>query len=108
MKVVFKEVGKAGVFKDIEGTLEEFQTMCGGWIETFPIPQDMVLLINEEGKLMGLEPNIIIQNGYHEDVLVGNIVVVSIRPHDGEFHSLDEKQIELLKTTPIFEDSYEI
>ena len=108
MRVIFKEVGKAGVFKDIEGTLEEFQAMCGGWIETFPIPEDMVFLVNEEGKWMGLEPNLIVQNGYHEETLVGNIVVVSVRPHDGEFHSLDEKQIKFLESTPIFSDSHEI
>ena len=51
MRVIYKEVGKVGEIREIEGTLAEFQEMCGGWIETLPLPADMVMLVNEEGKL---------------------------------------------------------
>ena len=104
MRVVYKEVGKVGEIREIEGTLAEFQEMCGGWIETLPLPADMVMLVNEEGKLKDLEPNIIVRVNNRVETIVGNLVVVSVKPHDGDFHGLEDNQIGLLLSTVLFEE----
>lgn len=60
--------------------------MVGGYIEPFGM-NDVIAIVNEEGKILGLEPN----RRYGNDILVGNIVIVG----DGEeeFISLTEEQI---------------
>lgn len=60
--------------------------MVGGYIEPFGM-DDVIAIVNEEGKILGLEPN----RRYGNDILVGNIVIVG----DGEeeFISLTEEQI---------------
>lgn len=60
--------------------------MVGGHIEPFGM-DDVIAIVNEEGKILGLEPN----RRYGNDILVGNIVIVG----DGEeeFISLTEEQI---------------
>ena len=60
--------------------------MVGGHIEPFGM-DEVIAIVNEEGKILGLEPN----RRYGNDILVGNIVIVG----DGEeeFISLTEEQI---------------
>lgn len=60
--------------------------MVGGYIEPFGM-DDVIAIVNEEGKILGLEPN----RRYGNDILVGNIIIVG----DGEeeFISLTEEQI---------------
>ena len=38
-------------------TLEEMQKMVGGLIEIEPLPSGKLIVVNEEGKLIGLEKN---------------------------------------------------
>lgn len=79
----------------INNDLKTLQELVGGYIEViteragqrnFPA----VLIVNEEGKLLRLEPNI--GTGY--DVLVGNIVICAAAGE--EFGSLSTKQANLL------------
>ena len=65
-----------GHVTNISNTLENLQRTVEGYIETVPFGEN-VLIVNEEGKLRGLEPNIKVQS----DVLVGTVVLVGI---DGE------------------------
>ena len=60
--------------------------MVGGHIEPFGM-DEVIAIVNEEGKILGLEPN----RRYGNDILVGNIIIVG----DGEeeFISLTEEQI---------------
>lgn len=48
---------------------------------------DVIAIVNEEGKILGLEPN----RRYGNDILVGNIVLVG--NGEEEFISLTEEQI---------------
>lgn len=68
---------------EIENTLEALQEAVGGYIEPVYRPNEIVMLVNEEGNLIGLEPNIF--------GLVGNILVV----HNGgeDFISLSDDEI---------------
>ena len=58
--------------EEIDNTLEELQRIVGGYIETVSVFDDVLLIVNEEGKFLGLEPNI----NFYGDVLVGTIIAV--------------------------------
>lgn len=79
----------------IRNTLTALQELVGGYIEVITDRVEhrnfqALLIVNEEGKLIGLEPNI--GSGY--DVLVGNIVICAAAGE--EFSSLSVKQAELI------------
>ncbi|GAA0092953.1 hypothetical protein UT300009_29830 [Paraclostridium bifermentans] len=95
MRLVEKKVGELGVVRDLPNTLDTFQEIVGGYIEVFSLTDEIMIVLNEEGKVRELEPNIEIpyRSGYTE-VIVGNIAFVS---SDGEdFASLTDKHIEQL------------
>lgn len=67
----------------VSNTLKNLQGLVEGKIETYkpPVLDDTIILCNEEGKLMGLKPNVYIGNPPIDELLVGTIVVVGV---DGE------------------------
>lgn len=73
----------------LTNTLEGLQKAVGGMIEFVYLPDGFMLLLNEEGKLIGLEPN----RRYEQDVLVGDVYVVK-DDGEGELTSLSEEEIE--------------
>ena len=77
VKVIVKHPDKDPEELVIPNELEAFQRLVGGYIETLPIAADMLAIVNEEGKLRGLEPNMIV-NG---ELLVGPVVFAGV---DGE------------------------
>lgn len=87
MKVLFKEPFKNVEERDIEDRLETYQELVGGHIETVMLNHGVVMICNEEGKYMGLHPNIAIGR----DIVVGNVVFVSSDIH-GDFVPLNNIQ----------------
>ena len=75
----------------IKNTLKEKQKLVDGLIEDVYLPNcnDVVLICNEEGKLLGLPPNRDI--GY--DIVCGDFLIVGDDPELGEDRSLTEEQI---------------
>lgn len=63
----------------IRNALEAFQMTVGGYIETLPCGE-AVIIVNEEGKLMDLPANFAYTN-VTRDLICGTVVVVGI---DGE------------------------
>lgn len=61
----------------VSDSLENLQKIVGGYIECVYLSEDLVIICNEEGKLLGLEPNM--RCGI--DYLVGTIIVVG---NDGD------------------------
>lgn len=58
MKILKLEPNEAPVEVEIEGSLASMQSVVGGRIQAvFPFPEEVVLICNEEGKLMGLPYN---------------------------------------------------
>ena len=51
------KVGQKAEVIELEDSLESYQSEVGGYIELFPLREDVVIVCNEEGKLWGLEPN---------------------------------------------------
>ncbi|MDT0149994.1 DUF3846 domain-containing protein [Priestia aryabhattai] len=90
IKGLLIKVGEKPETVEIDNTLQELQGIVGGYIETLFLKQDrsIVMILNEEGKLEGLEPNIDFRN----DVVVGNVIVLGTDIENGEFRSLTEEE----------------
>lgn len=90
IKVVYKKPNELPIILEVDNTLEKFQELVGGYIEVVAAKEDasIIAIVNEEGKLEGLKPNIWIGN----ELIVGNVVFVK-NSDDGEFHSLTDDMI---------------
>ena len=81
--VLIKEPGKLANLEPLfDNTLEAFQKAVGGYIEAVTIRDDLVLICNEEGRLLGLDPNVVI-NGIE---FVGPVIVAGVK--GDEFSSI--------------------
>ena len=97
---VVKNVGEKGKVASIKNDLKSFQDIVKGYIEVYPLRDDILIICNEEGKLQNLDLNFSIpcRNNYVEHI-VGNVVIVSNEGED--FGSLNEEQISFLKEVGI-------
>lgn len=77
MKVIIKEPGHMPKSIDINNDLRTLQHLVGGYIEHVRVSKDVGMIINEEGKFNGSEPNFSFEN----DVIMGTAVFVG---YDGE------------------------
>jgi len=82
----------------IKNNLESLQEAVGGLIEFLPIDNEnsIEILCNEEGKLIGLEPNRRVGN----DIIVGIFYIIKTNSA-GECVSLSDREIETY--TKLFE-----
>lgn len=90
MKVVVKKAGQMPEVKEIKGTLESMQKIVGGYIECVGVFDNILCVCNEEGKLLRLPPNFIL-NG---DIIVGDVFFCAGGEED--FESLDDEQIQTI------------
>ena len=101
MRVVVKNVGEQGEIREVKNDLKPLQEIVGGYIEVYPINNNILIICNEEGKLNSLLPNIdiITVDAYtgqqSKETIVGNIAFASAGIDD--FESLSDEQIEILK-----------
>lgn len=60
-------------------SLEELQGFVGGYIEIIGLGNNRLVIVNEEGKILGLPKNIfvtkIIQSAGRQDIIVGNVLI---------------------------------
>lgn len=84
IKVVYKKPNEKAYELEIENTLEKLQELVDGYIEIIPM-DDIYMIVNEEGRLRNLKPNILIGERW----IVGN-VVFALNKGDDEIHSLPE------------------
>ncbi|MDO4500868.1 MAG: DUF3846 domain-containing protein [Erysipelotrichaceae bacterium] len=81
----------------IEDDLDEYQRIVGGFIDFIQIDddEDVNVIINDEGKLMGLDINkLIYHNNDLIDVLVGNLLVVGVDNLTGNVVDLPKEKID--------------
>ena len=73
MRVLIKEPGEGWRVEDIHNTLEGFQQAVGGHIETLTTESlhGLVLIFDEEGRLRGKTPNLIVEG----EEIVGTVVL---------------------------------
>lgn len=90
IKVIVAHVDGRVEKRQIDNTLEAFQDLVGGCIQTAPIAQindeNMIVLCNEEGLLRQMEPN----KALFPFFFVGNVVFVNYA--EDEFASLTPAQ----------------
>lgn len=105
IKAVIKKAGEThGHIVEIKNRLKDFQNIVEGYIETWPLTEDILIILNEEGKLEGLKPNILVSNGTGFELIVGDVAIVG---DDGEnFISLNDKQIETLYKMGILDNRH--
>lgn len=73
----------------VKNELKALQETVGGYIQTLKIAEGVVLICNEEGKLLNLEPNT------HFYTINGDFLLVG--ENGEEFGDLTEKQMENLE-----------
>lgn len=84
-----KEPGKYWHFREVEDRLRTYQQIVGGHIEMCHAREDGILIFgNEEGKLLGLKPNIFLPR----ETIVGTVFAVR-SDEKGEFISLTGEDI---------------
>lgn len=87
--IAIKEPGKAWRITETEDSLPAYQKIVGGYIEHFYTNrQGIDFFCNEEGKLLGLEPNI----PHCGDVICGTIFAAR-SDDEGEMVSLNTADI---------------
>ena len=93
IKVLVVEPNKLPYEKVIKNKLEEKQKIVNGLIEYVSLDNNALLVCNEEGKILGYEPNRILGR----DVIAGTFFIVGDKSGTGEDISLNESQIERFK-----------
>lgn len=82
MKVLVIEPGKQPVVKEIGNTLKDMQRMVGGYIHAYyPWMDEVAIICNDEGKIMGLPLNrsIFGEHGELVDIIAGTFSSVGHR-----------------------------
>lgn len=92
IKVVMVEPHKNPTITTLKNNLENLQEAVGGLIEFINVEDDVCILCNEEGKLIGLEGN----RKFGDDILAGTFYVCGSN-NEGELISLTDTQIEKYK-----------
>lgn len=94
IKVVLVIPEKTPVEMVIDNDLSVFQGLVGGYIECIRF-DGYDIIINEEGKLEGLQPNFLIYDG--ADYVAGAAIFAGVNYDDGEFKSLTDDQVKGIK-----------
>lgn len=98
MKVLTVMPGEAPEEMEIDGTLEAMQQIVGGLIQAiYPWADPVALVCNDEGKLLGLEPNRYLMNEEGEvyDMICGPFFICGLGRED--FASLTPELMERYK-----------
>lgn len=92
LRVVLLEPGKLAKAAVIESGLKNLQKTVGGYIEAmYPFEEEVCIICNEEGKLLGLPANrAVFCDGQITDIIAGTCFICSCGEED--FGSLTEEQ----------------
>ena len=95
MRILVVEPFKHPEIKDIDDTLEAMQQIVGGSIQAiYPYDDPVAVVVNDEGKMLGLTPNRGLRddNGELYDIICGTFFVCGLR--EDNFGSLTDEQVE--------------
>lgn len=87
IKVVLVKVNESPIVIEVEDDLKALQVLVGGYIETILLADKMLIVCNEEGKIMNLPGNRRVGN----DIIAGDFFVTACGD-EGELVSLSEAQ----------------
>ena len=91
MKVIKKLPGKQAEFAFIDGTLESIQEAVDGYFRPVALFDGLVMLCNDDGNILGMQPNFPIQT-------IGMIVgpVIFVREEKDNYVSVAESDMRKL------------
>lgn len=89
LKVIVKQPGKLPETIVITDELAAFQRIVGGYIQAVAFNDDHLMIVHEEGKLIGLTPNFMFRN----DVIVGPAIFVGVDQEDFADCTLTEEDV---------------
>lgn len=92
VKILYKKVGEESRVLEVENTLEAKQALVGGLIEVVSY-DDVLLICNEEGKVLNMPPNLL----FDYDYIAGDCFLIGDDYERGDFKSLTDKEIEKYK-----------
>ena len=98
MQVVVVEPEKKPIVQDIDAGLESMQKIVGGPIEAvYPFDEPVVLICNEEGKLLDLPLNRALRNeaGNVYDIISGTFFLCAAPPDSDHFAGLTDQQVKM-------------
>ena len=87
MKIIVVEPLEAPYIQEIDGTLQSMQNIVGGLIEPIYI-NDVAIVVNEEGKLIGLPANRFVRRESWEDILCGTFFICYAPAESETFETL--------------------
>lgn len=90
MNVLMIDTKHRMYWDDVPNTLEALQQAVGGYIEVVPLTEQLCVICNEEGKLLGLPPAAAMPA--RRDILCGPLVICRTTP-DGEFADAEEDDL---------------
>lgn len=95
IKVLLVEPLKKVSVIDIDNTLEAQQKIVGGYIEHVSLyPDEAAIICNEEGKLLGMEPNRpLFSEGQMCDIIAGTFLIVGAPADSDDYSSLPDELI---------------
>jgi Domain of unknown function (DUF3846) len=106
LTVLYVKVGQEPEVLTVEHNITNLQKLVGGYIETVRLPDDVLMVVNEEGLIHDLPLNFVtfVREGasvkpVHE--IVGDVFFVSMLGED--FISLDKVQIQNIKRMFMFD-----
>lgn len=102
MTILVVEPNKNPYAKVIDGSLKSMQDIVEGDIQAiYPFDEEVSLVCNEEGKLIGLPPNrFLLINNVAKDIIMGTFFLCACPSDSESFESLSEEQI--LRYTELF------
>ena len=96
MQVVVVEPKKKPMVQDVGSDLKSMQKIVGGSIQAiYPFDEPVVLICNEEGKLLNLPLNRALRNDEGEvyDIISGTFFVCAAPPDSDRFEGLTDQQV---------------
>ena len=96
MRVLIVEPEQRPKEKEIDNSLTAMQKIVGGLIQPIHLDNSVVLVCNDEGKLMDLPPNrgLRDKNGQMYDIVFGTFFLCSAPTNCDHFASLTTEQIQ--------------
>lgn len=99
MKIIKIMPGHEPVMDDINNTLADLQQVVGGYIETVTLPRTgLAIIVNEEGRLLDLPVNGVLNIGsLTGQLLVGTVLVVRAAPGAEDFSGVRACDLGLIR-----------
>ena len=109
IEVIYIEPSKEAEVIKIDRNLETMQQLVRGYIEEYmPFEDEVALICNEEGKMLGLDLNrgIKNENGDLQDIICGNFFICYAPIESEEFLSMPQdlkiKYLQMFKQPEVF------